>query len=152
MFVRSNDILHRNSKLYRNVCSWGWLFVYSVIIICLHSIIQNQVTNPGGWTWQTYRQGSAELGTSEQPKKHFATNRKPKRKYFPKSKTLKNALKNTIHFAKVKHNMIIMETRRKLPGEWIFCRVPFTHDMHQKNLFLVTSIFRTRSWMFESKF
>ena len=42
--------------------------------------------SPGGWTWQTYRQRSAEL----------------------KSKTVKNALKNTIHFAKVKHDMIIM--------------------------------------------
>ena len=31
-------------------------------------------------------------------------------KYFPKSKTLKNTLKNTINFSKVKHDMIIMET------------------------------------------
>ena len=30
--------------------------------------------------------------------------------------------------------------------------VPFTFDMHQKNLCLVTSMFRTRPWMFESKF
>ena len=37
-------------------------------------------------------------------KKYFAnTDRKP-RKYFPKSKNLKNTLLNTIHLAKVKHN------------------------------------------------
>ena len=40
----------------------------------------------------------------------------------------------------------------KLPGEWIFCRVPITYDMHQKNLFLATSIFRSQAWTFESKF
>ena len=36
--------------------------------------------------------------------------------------------------------------------ESISCRVSFTYDMHQKNLFLVTSIFRTRPWIFEIKF
>ena len=32
------------------------------------------------------------------------------KKYFPKSKTLKNTLKNTIHFAKVMHDTIIIGT------------------------------------------
>ena len=44
------------------------------------------------------------------PKKYFATDRMPK-KYFLKSKTLKIPSKNTIHLAKVKHDMIIMENR-----------------------------------------
>ena len=30
--------------------------------------------------------------------------------YFPKSKTLKNDLRNTVHFGKLKHHVIIMET------------------------------------------
>ena len=32
---------------------------------------------PRGWTRHSYRQGSAELGISEQPKKYFGTERKP---------------------------------------------------------------------------
>ena len=44
------------------------------------------------------------------PNKYFATDRTPK-KYFPKSKTLKNTLKYAIHLAKVKHNLVIMENR-----------------------------------------
>ena len=42
------------------------------------------------------------------PKKYFATNRRPQKDTFQKVKP-KNTLKNTIHFAKVKHDMIIME-------------------------------------------
>ena len=51
----------------------------------------------GGWTWHSYRQGSAELNISEPPKKYFATERKPE-KYFPKSETLKYTL--------LKHNSL----------------------------------------------
>ena len=43
------------------------------------------------------------------PKNTFATNRKPKKKLSEKQNP-KNTLKNTIHFAKVKHDVIIMET------------------------------------------
>ena len=42
------------------------------------------------------------------------------------------------------HRQILTKKQEKLPGESIFCRVLFTYDMHQKNLFLVTSIFRTQ--------
>ena len=44
------------------------------------------------------------------PKNTLPLTEHPK-KYFPKSKTLKNTLQNTIHLAKVKHSMIIMENR-----------------------------------------
>ena len=63
---------------------------------------------PREWTWQTYGQGSAELGISEPPKK-----------YFPNSKTLKYTLRNTIHFTKVKHDMAIMENHDYWSTWWI---------------------------------
>ena len=43
------------------------------------------------------------------PRKYFATNRKPKKR-LSKKQNPKNTLKNTIYFAKVKHDVIIMET------------------------------------------
>ena len=36
-----------------------------------------ELAYPRGWTWHSYRQGSAELDISEEPKKYFATERKP---------------------------------------------------------------------------
>ena len=42
------------------------------------------------------------------------------------------------------HVLLFSCSRRKLPGEWILCWVPFTYDMHQKNLLLVTSILELR--------
>ena len=41
-----------------------------------------------------------------------------------------------LHGNKNIHEYFVFYGRRKLPGEWIFFRVPFTYDMHQKNLFL----------------
>ena len=41
------------------------------------------------------------------PKNYFGTNRKPK-KVLSKSKTLKNIVKNNIHFVKVMHDTIII--------------------------------------------
>ena len=52
-----------------------------------------------GKAFESSGEGSTELGISERPKKYFATNRKPKK-----------ILSNTIHFAKVKDDMMIMET------------------------------------------
>ena len=66
-------------------------------------------TRGSKWTKERLyrRQGSAELSISERPKKYFATNRNcPKNK----KQNSKKYSQNTIHFAKVKHDMIIMET------------------------------------------
>ena len=46
-------------------------------------------------------------------KKYFATTRTPK-KYFAKSKPIKNTLQNAIHLAKVKQDLAIMETHDHL--------------------------------------
>ena len=83
--------------------------MYSVIIICLHSIIQNQVTNPGGGLDKATDRDQRSWVLLNNPKNTLPPTENPK-KYFPKNKTLKNTVKNTIHFAKVKHDMIIMET------------------------------------------
>ena len=56
----------------------------------------------------TYRQGSAELGVSELPKKYFTTDRTPK-KILSRKQNLKIPSKSFIHLAKVKHDLIIME-------------------------------------------
>ena len=54
--------------------------------------------NQRSWVFLSYRKNTLSL--TEHPKK-----------YFPKSKTRKNTLKNTIHLAKVKHYEIIMKNR-----------------------------------------
>ena len=58
-----------------------------------------------------YRQGSAELGVSELPKKYFATDRTPNPPPKKKLSENKKPSKNTVHLAKVKHDMIIMDNR-----------------------------------------
>ena len=55
---------------------------------CLHILTRL----PKGLTWHTYRQGSADLDISKQPKKYVSTDKEPK-KYFPESKPLKYPLK-----------------------------------------------------------
>ena len=88
-------------------------------------------SQPRGWTWQTYRQGSAELGISERPQKNtlpltedpkstLPLTENPQKILFEKQ-NLKNALKNTIHFAKVKHDMIIMKHLVNNTGPKKYC-------------------------------
>ena len=61
----------------------------------------------GGLNKPTNREGSVDLVIFERPKKHFVTDRKPKIKYFSKSKTLKDIV--YLFSKNVKQDMIIMK-------------------------------------------
>ena len=98
----------------------GWHLVKNLVFPKI------QALNPRWWTWQTYRQGSvpiSRVGYFWTTQKNTLLTENPltgnPKKYFPKSKTLKNTLKNTIHFAKVEHDMIIMETDDYWSTCWI---------------------------------
>ena len=100
-----------------------WL-IWAECEINIHCILvmfyyhDQKFVSPRMWTWKTYRQGPSKLGISERPKKYFATNRKPQ-KILSEKQNPKNILKNTIHFAKVKHDVIIMETHDYWSTWWI---------------------------------
>ena len=80
--------------------SWNWPANPGVNLTNLQTGISGV-----GYFWTTQKN---TLPLTENPKK-----------YFPKSKTLKDTLNNTIHFTKVKHDTIIMETNDYWSTWWI---------------------------------
>ena len=71
--------------------------VVNYICVCLVIMFWMARIVPRGCTWHSYRQGSVELGISEQPKNTLPLKENSK-KYFLKSETLKNTL--------LKHNSL----------------------------------------------